>query len=816
MNPARSGGANLAGRLLGGAAVGGALGGLSEETSAKASGREADIGMAIAGGAAFGGALNGLLGARPVRNSWDIEGGTSGTNPEFLDEADIQSFAGGLTRLENREKARLSGSNEDPTRMPYREDDTIHEDGAVPYMDVPFDKGAARLTDGTIISGGSPLNPKTLKDFREVNAEEPVRANRGVYTGSLSEIGYLLGRSKNTELRGIANDLFRSPTGYQDGSGGKFGATASDIAERLRSQDNVAHNRFKELFDEALKEPYWHHRKMSGEAKLEAISRRVVEDLEAAAHGERKATLTASERKLVEALKEHMGRKWDYIENPGQFGNMNARSLLEETRHAGSYYPMRYNTAAKHMMIQKLGGADELQEAIVRSWLASYAKRPTVRQRVDKLVEEKLKEQGVTEKATPEQIREAVEEYAKRKAYGISHTDQFNRSSILEEHLRDGVGVENNDYLEARNLFDSDVKIDLPDGSMFSVDDLREFGILRVVPQYDRRVNGDVALMGGTGKSTAELKSMAVKMRQKALPGNDTVEAKALMDALKLFTGRSRREEPESAMETMVRSLMDVGFMTKNAFMGVQNFTEAASLVVKGHLKMLAHGVPYLKHITTAGTKLSAQDIKILHGTVFGKELDDLIRPTRMDIVDRLRERHGSITGQVAGSIKWATGEASVRSPFTWLLRETGNYIMDAGRQGVLVDLADNVLNGTKSRLFTPERLRSASITPEQMAGIEDLIKAHFKRTKKGKWSLKDPEALATDPRAMDLWRLGDAVATRRFFGRTRCRPRRASSTAPTGRQPFSSRCSSCAASTLAWCGSGWKPQGTGRPSTRP
>lgn len=759
VNPARAGGAKLAGRLLGGAAVGGALGGLSEETSAKASGREADIGMAIAGGAVFGSALNGLLGARPgVKNSWDLDGDAPPATAEMLDDTDLQSFAGGITRLENREKARLNGANEDPTRMPYRDDDTIHEDGAVPYMDVPFDKGAARLTDGTIVSGGSPLNPKTLKDFREVTSEEPVRANRGVYMGSIGEIGYLLGRSKNADIQGIARDLFRSPTGYQDGSSGKFGATASDIVERLRSQDNVAHNRFKEALDEALKEPYWHHRQMSQAAKLEAISRRVVEDLEAAAHGERKARLTASEQKLVEALKEHMGRKWDYIENPGQFGNMNARSLLEETRHTGSYYPMRYSTSAKHLMIQKLGGADELQEAITRSWLASYAKRPTVRQRVDKMVEEKLKEQGV-EKATPEQIREAVEEYARRKAYGISHTDQFNRSSLIEENLRDGVGVENNDFLEARNLFDSDVKIDLPDGSLFNVDDLREFDILRVVPQYDRRVNGDVALMGGTGKSTAELKTLAVKLRQKALPGDDTVEATALMDALKMFTGRSRRDRPEDAYETVVRSLMDVGFVTKNAFMGIQNFTEAASLVVKGHLKMLAHGVPLLKRITTAGTKLSAGDIKILHGTVFGKELDDLIRPSRMDIVDRLRERHGSLVGQTVGSIKWATGEAATRSPFTWLLRETGNYLMDAGRQGILVDLADNVLNGTKSRLFSPERLRSASITPEQMAGIEDLIKAHFKRTKKGKWSLKNPEALAADPRAMDLWRLGDAVA---------------------------------------------------------
>ncbi len=775
VNPARAGGAKLAGRLVGGAAVGGALGGLSEDTSARISGREADLGMAIAGGAAFGGALNGLLGARPgpMKNSWDLEvdspsiqAATPQTISEAIarmnapEEADVRSYAGTHIRLENREKARLSGAEEDPTRMPYRADDVIHEDAAVPYMDVPFDPSAVRLTDGTIVSGGTPLNPKTLKEFQGFD-EDPVKAQMGVKLGNITEIGLQLARSENPEMRGIARDLFRSSTGYEDGSNGKFGATASDIVERLRSQDNVAHNRFKSILDETLKEPFWHHQQMSGAAKLEAISRRVVEDLEASSHGERKARLTASERKLVEALKEHMARKWDYIENPGQFGNMNARSLLEETRHTGSYYPMRYSTAAKHLMTQKLGGADELQEAIVQSWLASYSKRPTVRQRVDKMVEEKLKKDGI-EKPTKAQIKEAVEEYAKRKAYGISHTDQFNRSSIIEENLRDRVGVENNSYLEARNLFDSDVKITLPDGTMFNVDDLREFDIMRLVPQYDRRVNGDVALMGGTGKSTEELKQLAIKMHQSAQTG-EVGDAKALMDALKLFTGRSRRAEVESGFETMVRSLMDVGFITKNAYMGIQNFTEAAKLVVNGHLKMLTHGVPLLRKITTAGTKLDPEDIKVLHGTVFGRELDDIIRPSRMDIVDRLRESRGIGSGRVGsqfiGSVKATTGWASYKSPFTWLLRETGNYLMDAGRQGVLVDLADNVLNGTPSKLFTPERLRSASVTPEQMEGIQQLIKAHFQQSKDGKWSLKDPEALAADPRAMDLWRLGDRVA---------------------------------------------------------
>src|SRR5690606_10385440 len=104
-----------------------------------------------------------------------------------------------------------------------------------------------------------------------------------------------------------------------------------------------------------------------------------------------------------------------------------------------------------------------------------------------------------------------------------------------------------------------------------------------------------------------------------------------------------------------------------------------------------------------AGTKLSPDDIKTLHGTVFGREIDDLIRPTRQDIIDKLRESDGWGSGNIAstaiGTIKFGTGELAARSPFTYILRETSNYLMDAGRQGVIADLADNVLNGTQGKL---------------------------------------------------------------------------------------------------------------------
>ncbi|SFW31810.1 Transglycosylase SLT domain-containing protein [Pseudomonas sp. NFACC19-2] len=754
VNPGRAAGGGLFARITAGALAGGAVGGLSEHSGAKVSGREEHLGMAIAGGAAFGGVLNGAFGARPAAEL--------SANPldNLMAPHDFVDLMNGTTaRLERREMARLDGLSDDPTAMPYREGDEIKEGVAGEYMDVPWDEGAARTKEGSILSGGNPLNPKTLDAFTELESLEAPRASVGVRLGSLTEIGLALGRSKNPETRGLAADLFRSSTGYQDGSNGKFGATASDIAERLRSQDNITHNKLADGFHEALKDPYWRAQDMSEGAKRDLISQRVVEALEA----QKPAKLTPAEMKLLEELKAHMNQKWDYISNPAQFGDLRAKPLLEDTRHYSAYFPQRYNSAAKLQALQRFGGEEGLQEAIAHSWLASYMSRTHVKQRVDAMIKEAHeranKGNPEAKPMTPEELQAAVEKYANDKAYGISHSDRFTADSLVEEHLKDGAGLENNDYLEARNLFDSDMAITAPDGQPFAVNDLRDFNLLRVVPQYDRRVNGDIALMGGTGKDTRTLKNMVNGMRQRSAHGEDAREAEYLMDALKMLTGRARRD-PDGTWATVARSLNDIGFATKNAYMGAQNITEAASLVVKGHQRMLLKGIPMLKKLATANSKLELDDIKQMHDLIFGKELDDIIRPTRQDIVDNLRRSENSTASQVAGTLKFATGEIAARSPFTWLLRESGNYIMDAGRQGALVDLIDHTLNGKVTNLFSPERLRSASITDEQFAGIHGLIREHFKQDKKtGKWRIENPSKLASDTRAMDLYRLGDRVA---------------------------------------------------------
>jgi len=242
---------------------------------------------------------------------------------------------------------------------------------------------------------------------------------------------------------------------------------------------------------------------------------------------------------------------------------------------------------------------------------------------------------------------------------------------------------------------------------------------------------------------------------------NSKAERTALEDAVKILTGRARRDV-DGTLATAARALADMSFFAKNAYMGVQSITEVAGMVTKGHTHMLLKGVPLLRDMSQWGSKISAKDLSDMHSMVFGRELDNHIRPTRSDIVERLRDEAGAspLAANVMGSIKFATQELSTRwNPFTWLLTESSNYIADAGRQGVLSDFVDYAIAGRESGLFSPQRLKSMSITPEQFEGMKDLIKTYVKRQKDGSYKLTDRAAFQRDPRTMDLWRMGDKIA---------------------------------------------------------
>lgn len=715
------------------AAVGATAG---EALRSSVAGGDAHLAEAAIGGAVFGSGMAALS---------DVLGralGNTATN----------EFHGPATRLEARETARNT-DGDDLSRMPIQDGEPVHEFGDVRFADVPNEESSARLADGSILIGENPLNPKTQQRWQDVDPE-PARSAWGASLGGFSEIGYKLLRTENAKVRGIAQDLVRSPVGMQSGDNGKFGPTSSDVHERLKYVDNKVYNDMDDLARQALREPEYATRiGVSERASRQDVYRRVALAIEDGS-GTLRKELTETEGKLFDLLKTQFDTKREMMENPAMFGNNNATNIFPGSRFKGTYIPNVYSTHAKQMYIQELGSPEALQEAIKRSWLTSYYARPEVKKRIDEMLLEQ------NENLKPSELQAAVEKYANDTAYGISHTEAFDRSSVIEENLDGLVGVENNAFLEARNLFDSDMSIMLPTGKTFSVNDLREFDMDKILPAYNRRVNGDIAIMAGTGKTTKELKDEVLSLMQEAGDnGKLKGEAKALQDVVKMLTGRARLDD-HGVLQTMTRSLNDLSFFAKNAYMGVQNLTEIGGMLARGNIRAALHGIPVFRDMAFRNKKMSGTEIKEMHGIVFGRELDDSIRPSREDIIDRLRSSTDAsqFTTAAVGSMKYYTQELATRSPWTKVLNGTSNYIVDAARQGYLSDIVEHSLTGSK-RKFDDRWLKSASISPEQWEGIKSLIRENVKQGPDGRYTIANKKAFQTDPRSMDLWRLGDKIA---------------------------------------------------------
>lgn len=709
-------------------------------------GGQAHYEMAAVGGFMFGSGMSALADSIGMlfRKQANPNGRLSDQNLDMPNE-----FAGATRRLEQREHARNTGDT-DASRMPPSEARVFHGEKPVPYADHPSEKGAVILEDGSVISADNPINPKTIETMREIDPETP-RAAKGVSLGGFTEIGYKILRSEDAEIRGIGSDLVRSSTGMQDGSSGKFGATADDILDNIRSLDHRTYNQYADQMNAAMKDVEW----TVGDVKFtkqqikQEIDRRVATAIE---KPELRETLTDAEKKLADTLKAHFDRKREYMENPAMFGDSRAKGFFPDSRNVGTYIPRVYSLAAKNAMIQKLGSREKLYEAVSMSFEASYHGNKNVKARVDEM----LKEKHNVAEVTPQMVKE----YADSQAYGITMTDKFNRSSVIEDNIDGMVGIENNSFLEARNLFDTDAKVFI-EGQPFSVDDLRDFDMKHIMPAYDRRVNGDIAIMGSTGKTTGELKDSIMALKAKA-EGNGKMlaEVDALQDVVKMLTGRSRRNM-DTTGETVLRTMTDLSFFAKNAYMAAQNLTEIAGMLSKGNVRAMLHGIPIIRDLAFRNKPVSGQELKDIHGMLFGKELDDLIRPDRADIVQRLRENSdiGSVGAQILGTAKFSTQELAARSPFTKLLMNSSNYLVDTARQGMMGNVIESALTGKKSKWATDGFLNGASITKEQYKGIQNLIRENFTRGEDGKYTLTNKKAFMDDPRHMDLWRLADKVA---------------------------------------------------------
>lgn len=749
----------------------GALNMASEGVRTSFAGGEAHYAEAALGGLVFGAGMSAATQAFSRNKAKAVspegvqpEAMPKGASPEVSPQVtpEVDPMVSMAHRYEVRMDAMQKGMDYDPASISPREGETLNVSShGVPYMDAPeglAKNGDVRMADGSIISGSNPLNPKTLDTLEKLGETE--RAAKGFSLGSATggamksydEVSMVIMRSESNDIRSIGADLIRPTTGLESGAGGKFGSTASDVFERLRSNDYQFQATMSDTLEKALKDVR-HDLAAEGYSKAEQkqfISRRVAEAVEDTT-GNKLSKLTEHEKALVDLIREQHDYKAQALKNPAMFGNDVdvSKAAMTGSHFEGGYYPVRYDAGARTIALNRVGGdVQELKEAIKASMLGSYRTSEVIKARVDNYI-----------KTTGE----TVSEYAERKAYGIANANGEAKGAYASSGALDDVEVNlaSNSYLEERHLFGSDFEVTLKDGGKFSLNDLRHFDMEDVLPAYNRRVNGDISILAGTGKTTKEL----VDDIEKTIAAHSDdpkakFEAESLREVVKILTGRARRD-PEGALATLARSLNDMSYVTKNSYMGIQNYTEIGAMVGRAGIDNLARSIPSIGKYMSKKNKLNAKEASEVHSMLFGKELDDHIIPKRADVIERLRMGGASDgAAKAVGTLKWATGKAAARWPLSRVMVGTTNHIVKSARIETLGNIAAHVHTGKKSFVSAGMR-KSAGITDAQWSDIKAFMKEHTVRdSKTGEFTFVNKEAMRTDPRAMSLWRLADHVAS--------------------------------------------------------
>lgn len=695
-------------------------------------GGHADYTMAAAGGLFFGAGLTGVLHKAAPKDALDVAAMT--------------------TRAEARDAA-MRGLPDNSAIDTSELNFTTSKSGAQYAVQ---ENGDVVLPDGQVLNASNPLNPNSAAQFAEVDPSD-TKGALGVRMGAMTDISLHLSRSADDEVRGVAYDLLRSTTGYAKGGSGKTATVASDVNERLHYTDNADLSGIEQYTRDAIKDPEWSMGANRGDAfAREAVVRRAVEAAEDNIGVDK---LTAGEKKLGESIFKFTSSKEEAMSNPAMFGNPKAIPVMNKTKLSGKYFPVAYVPEKVAAFRNVFGNSiEDAQGAMQQHFLADYASNPNTKSVVDEMVAAK---NGLDSPAavTPEM----VDKWANDKAFGIVN-GEFTTNLALDDiaSASNSMNLGKNNFLESRHGFSMGFKSQLPDGTVFSLNDLRSFDANKLLRNYARRTNGDISIHA-TGQTTQQLLDKITEIRNRAkgdTSGKLKRDADALEDTVKLLTGRARRD-PNGAVDMAMGALKDLSFVAKNAYMGLLNLTEIGGMIAKGNVRAVFHGIPVVRDMMRATKAVSGTDLQKLEYGLMGREVDNMIRPQRADLIQSLRDNSGmgNFGANALGSLKYGTQEIAAAWPMSKLLQGTTNYLLSAARQGLIGNLIEHAATGKSSKWLNENFLKSASVTPEQAKGIVQFFKDHAKVDANGKWSFPDQHAMSLDPRAMDLWRLADKVA---------------------------------------------------------
>lgn len=596
---------------------------------------------------------------------------------------------------------------------------------------------------GVQFSSHHPLNPAQM-DPVDVNAKWAPDV----------EIGDVLANSTDEDFKGLAAGLVRSTKGYADGSSGRFSAVATDVDKAMKPEHHAFQMRMEELRDNAIQnDPRYAGASISYTEKRRVFNERIGRALSS---GDTSG-LSKFEREAADLRVKRYRELWQQQATPGARFGEKAPALIGSGKFRDGYAgPVVYNDIRVAELRQKLGD-DGAQEAVARSFYRSYLEDPDIRAAVD----ESLRHSA----AAGEEVIDAME-LARRKAYGIVMGNDSNalRVSTLNAALEGRELVLNAlpDFRKARSPFRYDMEVDLPDGTKFSVDDLRSWELDTIDTSYFNRVKGDSAIAVGLKQTPEEfqetLRRMDVKVSGDAALKKEQMALKKVVGGLYGY-GIRRGGERFAAVQG---TLMNLAFMKSSAFMALNNYLEVASGITRGGVGFLFRSIPAVGDTFSKMQRgvRHAELTRLAQNNVWGTALDKAVLPTYREAIehsiDRLVKDSGmNATNRILGTISGGVQRATEGFWTTRALRATTAKIVEQSRAEFFADIAGAVHGQRKVSFFSEKRLREASISKEQGEAIKDLLREAVKFDDKGNLLEVNSAMLGSDPRAFHLRRYG-------------------------------------------------------------
>lgn len=726
----------------------------TEAMREESTGTDADFASAIAAGAAFGVGVGAVTGGikkslgkavhkAEAQQTTDFlnRGGTQMDNPTILTPMEIDNLTGIQWKTERGPSGETPKVTERATKMTPIEgiDDSMWK-RTIGDLAISGEGDVLHKGSGVSFTASNPMNPLYDQQAKDVFGKK---------FPTFLDIGDVLGKSSDSEIRDLFWNLGRNTRGYVDGSNGKFGATAQDVKKAMDGRFVDYQLELQRLRDAVNADPSWAQSGITGTRRTNLINERI----DAAIRTGDASALTPPEVKLMERRREFYREMQEIQQAPGARWGVDAKPILEKFRE--NYVPIVYDRAKIREASLRFGGNEKLQDMLGKAFHASYLSDKAIRKAVDEAIAKSDKP-----KRTPAQ-------FARDTAYGIVHDGKgadgpssAALSRFMEGQTK-GIPSESG-FRKARTEFGHDTLIDTPDGNTFKVSDLFSHDIDMIDHAYAARTTGDVATTVGTGLDLPAFAAKVNGILDRTGKGSGLqADGTALQQFINGIYGRGV-SSPHARWNAGEQILKNVAFMKSSTYMGVLNYTEIAAGIREHGLSWAASTIPGIGRAfdnlrlgkQTAETKRLAQNI------VWGPELDRAIHGTFTELqernVDRLVNEHAdTLMTRALGRVQGATQFAADRWWTAQFLRSSTRNIVESARGEFFADMAHGA-HGTKGTGFlSAKRANQASVSAEQLEGIKSLLRETTSVATDGTLTIKNADKLANDPRANDLRRYG-------------------------------------------------------------